>query len=194
MSKGYPVVLQLEGKRVLVLGQGREAEEKSSALAECGALVTRIERPFQAGDCEGFFLVVAASPDRSQNAAVFAEAERLGILVNCVDDPPHCRFTFASIHRQGDLLLAVSTQGACPALAVRLRQRLAAELGPEYAEFLELMRELRSRMARTFPNFSKRREIWYRLVDSPALALLREGRKDEALALIESILRNRTLS
>lgn len=188
MSAGYPVVLNLEGKRVLVIGTGREAEEKSRALAECGAEVTRQERRFQQGDCAGYFLVVAAGPWREDNPAVFEEAERLGILVNCVDDPERCRFTFASIVRQGDLLVALSTQGACPALSVRLRERLERELGPEYAEFLEMARGWRAEMARAIPDFQRRREAWYRVVDSGILGLLREGRRDEAAARWKGIL------
>lgn len=187
MATGYPIVLNLAGKRVLVLGSGREADEKSCALAAAGAEVVRVET-YHPGVCEGFFMAVAAGPDRSHNNEIFAEAERLGILVNCVDDPAHCRFTFASIVRQGDLLIALSTQGACPALSVRLRERLERELGPEYAAFLEIVRSLRTRIAQEIPDFSRRREIWYQLVDSPALELLREGRAEEVTALIESII------
>jgi siroheme synthase-like protein len=139
-------------------------------------------------------MVVAAALDRSRNDEIFAEAERLGILVNCVDDPAHCRFTFASIVRQGDLLIALSTQGACPALSVRLRERLERDLGPEYAEFLEIVRSLRTRVAQEIPDFGRRREVWYQLVDSPALGLLREGRRPEAIALIESIISTGRLS
>jgi siroheme synthase-like protein len=150
--------------------------------------VTRQERRFQPGDCAGYFLVVSAGPWREDNAAVYEEAERLGTLVNCVDDPERCRFTFASIVRQGDLLVALSTQGACPALSVRLRERLEQELGPEYAEFLEMARTRRDEMARAIPDFQERRKAWYRVVDSRILQLLREGRRDEASARWKGIL------
>jgi siroheme synthase-like protein len=188
MSPGYPVVLNLHGKRVLIIGMGREADEKSAALAACGAEITRQESRFEPGDCAGYFLVVSAGPWREDNPAIFEEAERLGILVNCVDDPPRCRFTFASIVRQGDLLLALSTQGACPALSVRLRERLQRELGPEYAEFLEMARSKRESMAKRIPDFRRRRETWYRLVDSEIICLLGEGRQEEAERRWESIL------
>lgn len=194
MTQGYPIVLNLAAKRVLVIGSGREAEEKSRALEECGAQVTRQARSFQPGDCAGFFLVVAAGPDRAQNQQVFDEAERLGILVNCVDDPPRCRFTFASIVRRGDLLAALSTQGACPALSVRLRERLEKEWGPEYEAFLEIARQLREGLAQACPDFSERKRRWYAIVDSPALELLRAGRRDEAEQLMRRIAGTGTLS
>jgi precorrin-2 dehydrogenase/sirohydrochlorin ferrochelatase len=181
MEHGYPVVMDLAGKRCLVLGTGREAEEKSEGLREAGAVVERITRPFQPGDLAGFFLAVAAGPDRTANAAIFAEAEQRGVLVNCIDDPPHCRFIFPSVHRQGDLVVAISTQGVAPALAVRIRERLQSELGPEYAKLLLLLRLLRER-------FAGNRELAYKLVDSAALDLLRRGRDEEAKEALERLL------
>lgn len=165
MPQGYPIIVDVTGARVLVLGEGREANEKCAALAECGALVER--RPaYEPGTLTGYLLVVAASPDRSRNAELFAEAERAGVLVNCVDDPAHCRFTFASIVRRGELLIAISTGGACPALAVRLREQLERDLGPEYEQFLALARSLRDKLAEAVPDFERRRAIWYALVDA----------------------------
>ncbi|HEY3443996.1 MAG TPA: bifunctional precorrin-2 dehydrogenase/sirohydrochlorin ferrochelatase [Paludibaculum sp.] len=164
MPQGYPIILNLTGARVLVLGEGREAEEKSAALAECGAVVER--RPdYEPGTISGYLLVIAASPDRSRNGEIFAEAERLGVLINCIDDPPHCRFTFASIVRRGELLIAISTGGACPALAVRLREQMEREYGPEYEEFLVMARGLREKLAEAVPDFQQRRRVWYAMVD-----------------------------
>jgi siroheme synthase-like protein len=105
-----------------------------------------------------------------------------------VDDPPRCRFTFASIVRQGDLLVALTTQGACPALAVRLRERLQKELGPEFAEFLEMARGRREEMARRIPEFRRRKEAWYRVVDEGLLELVKAGRREEAERRWDAIL------
>ena len=187
MAAGYPVFLNVDQLRCLVIGTGREAEEKSAALAECGAVVERHET-YTPGSLAGFFLVISAGPDRSQNAAIFAEAEAAGILVNCLDDPPHCRFTFASVLRQGDLVIAISTSGACPALAVRLRERLQSQLGPEYAEFLSLARDLRQRLAEAVPDFQQRKQLWYSLVDSDLLEQLRQGDRDAAEQPLRAIL------
>lgn len=164
MAQGYPIIVDVTGARVLVLGEGREAEEKSAALAECGAVVER-RAEYEPGGLSGYLLVVAASPERSRNGEIHAEAERAGVLVNCIDDPEHCRFTFASIVRRGELLIAISTGGACPALAVRLRERFEREIGPEYGEFLAKARALRAKLALEVPDFGERRAIWYRLVD-----------------------------
>jgi siroheme synthase-like protein len=142
----------------------------------------------------GFFLVVAAGPDRSRNAEIFEEGERTGVLVNCLDDPARCRFIFPSVLRQGELSVAISTGGACPALAVRIRERLERELGPEHAELLELARAARAELARRVPEFGERRRRWYGLVDSDALELLRQGRRDEAHRLLRAILFDEALT
>jgi siroheme synthase-like protein len=184
MSYGYPVVLRLAGKRCVVIGTGQEAEQKAAGLREAGADVV-CAAGFDAPLLDGAFLVVAAGPDRSVNARIFAECEARSVLVNCLDDPPRCRFTYPSVHRQDDLLIAVSTSGACPALAVRLRERFAAEFGAEYARFLEICRTLRDRLALQFPDFAERKAVWYRIVDSRALELLKAGRGADAEAEIE---------
>ena len=166
MRYAYPIFLDLAGKPCVVFGTGPTATEKAADLVAAGAVVTRIERDHQAGDLAGQFLVVIAGPDRTRNAEIFAEAERERALVNAIDDPAHCRFVFPSVHRQGDLVIAVSTTGKCPALAVRLRERFQEEFGGEYAEFLRAAGELRDRLARRIPDFNRRRKLWYRLVDS----------------------------
>lgn len=186
-SGGFPVVLSVAGKRCLVVGRGREAVEKARALEECGALVERRDT-YEPGMLAGFFLAVAALEDRTPNAAIYEEGERTGVLVNCLDDPPRCRFTFPSLMRRGALSIAISTGGACPALAVRLKERLARELGEEYGELVELARGSRDELARRVPDFAERRRRWYALVDSEALGLLREGRRDEARRLLRAIL------
>lgn len=187
MAEGYPIILDVEGKKCLVLGSGREADEKSNALIRAGAEVHRQER-YESANFDGYFAVISAGPERSKNAEIFAEAERRGILVCCVDDPPHCRFTFASIVRQGELVIAISTGGACPALAVRIREKLERELGPEYAEFLRLARSLRGRLAEAVPDFQERKKLWYALVDSPILDHYRSGDEQAVKRDLASIL------
>ncbi len=172
----YPVTLNVHGKLCLVLGAGEEAERKAAQLEAAGAVV-RHERVFSPGILDGVFLAVLTGQDPAVNAQVFDECEARGILINCLDDSPRCRFAFPSIHRQGDLTIAVSTNGACPALAVRIRETLGHSFGPEYAAFLDICRSLRQRIKTAIPDFSRRRALWYRLIDSPALDLLR-GRKD----------------
>lgn len=174
MQRGYHIVVDLDAQPCLVIGAGEEAERKAAELAACGARVARLGQ-YTPGCLQGFFLVIQASPDRSCNPSVYEEAARCGTLLNCVDDPAHCRFLSPSVLRRGDLSIAVSTAGACPALAVRLKERLSSQVGPEYGAFLELAREARPGLSRRVPDFAERRRRWYALVDSPVLGLLRAG-------------------
>ena len=82
--------------------------------------------------------------------------------------------------RRGDLTITISTSGKAPALAVRLRQQLERTVGHEYARFLELAETVRAPLAARHPNFEQRKALWYQLVDSDVLNLLRQG--DEATA------------
>lgn len=204
----FPVFLNLEGRRCLVIGGSRLAAEKVFSLRAAGARVAVqaeamvdelaeaallgqvewIRRGYAPGDLEGYFLVVAAPDDRGINAAIHQEAEGRGILFNALDDPEHCGFIFPSIHRQGSLVLAVSTGGVAPALAVRLRKKFGAELGGEYDEFLRLAAIYRDDITEQIPDFAPRRDLWYRIVDSNIVDLLKEGRPDEAKNHFEQLL------
>ena len=204
----YPVLLDLAGWECAVLGGGPMAEAKVRGLMEAGARVTVIaqeltpelkalaeqgriwweRRKPQPSDLAGFRLAICALEDRADNAAFAAEAEGLGVLFNAVDDPVHCRFLMPSVHREGDLIVAISTSGKCPALAVRLRERFGRQLGPHYGQFLELAGELRARIARAVPEFEARRRLWYELVDSPALEQFERGEPGAARAAVEAII------
>jgi siroheme synthase-like protein len=181
----YPVTLDVEDRTCLLVGEGEETERKAAWLEAAGAVVRRATR-FSADLLDGVFLAILAGQPAEDNALAFEQCEARGILLNCLDDSANCRFSFPSIHRQGDLTIAVSTNGACPALAVRIRETLGREYGPEYAAFLEMCRSLRERVKRTIPDFERRRALWYRLIDSPALELLRMGREKEARDQIDS--------
>ena len=202
----YPVFLHLAGRRCVVVG-GAVAEGKLPGLLAADAVVTIIAprltpelealraagrllhcaRPYAPGDLAGAQLVISATNDRSVNAAVWAEANARGIWVNVVDDPPHCSFIAPSIARRGDLTVAVSTAGKAPALAVRVREQIERLLGDEHARFLELAGELRRPLAERHPSFEQRKRLWYALVDSDVLALLRDGDEAGARARIASL-------
>jgi siroheme synthase-like protein len=208
MSAGYPVLLKLEGRRAVVVGGGYGTEERVRALLDAGARVRlispesseqierwagqgRIEwlvREYAPGDLEGAFLVIACPRDRARNAQIWAEAEARGIPMDAIDDSAHASFILPAIHRQGDLVVAVSSNGKSPALASRVRDRIARDLGPAYGEFLELLGQLRPEVIERFPDFTLRRKIWYRLVDCEALSLLESGDRDAALKALRGIL------
>ena len=186
MNFRYPVFLDLSGKKCLVIGDGREIAAKVTALIEAGAEVRQVSaRAFKPADLDGCFLVIT---DQQDNSEVFRLAEKQKILCNAADDPGNCRLIFGAVHRQGDLAIAVSTNGHAPALAVRLKERLQQEIGPEYGELLELLRVVRPEITSRIADFSRRRELWYRIVDSDVLNLLREGKRDDAVRAIRGML------
>ncbi|MGE5687754.1 MAG: uroporphyrinogen-III C-methyltransferase [Gemmatimonadota bacterium] len=208
MSGYYPVLLDLRGRRAVVVGGGAVAEGKVGPLVDAGADVTvvapsltpglalrareggvaHVARAYAPGDLDGAWIVIAATDDPDVNHVVHAEAESRGVLVNVVDDPPYCGFILPSILRRGELVVAVSTSGNAPALAVRIRERIERELGDEYARFLTLAGALRKPLAEKYPDFQVRKRLWYRLVDSDVLALLRAGDERRARERIADIM------
>ncbi len=191
----YPAFLDLRGRRAVVVGGGAVAEQKVAGLVEAGARVTVISpaltwkledlaaqgtivlrrRGYRRGDLAGAFLAIAAADDRRVNRTVWREAEARGVLLNAVDDLPHCSFIAPAVHREGAITVAVSTAGKSPAFAVRLRERIARLVGPEHAAFVELLGELRATVADRVPDARARTRLWYAIVDSAALDDVRRG-------------------
>jgi siroheme synthase-like protein len=204
----YPVFLDLRGRPCVVAGGGAMAEEKARGLCAAGARVTVVaarpgpgiealagagrlqlrRRAYRYGDLAGAFLVIAALDDAAEREAVWREASRLGVPVNCVDDPARCSFIAGAVLRRGDLTVAISTGGKAPALAVRLRQWLSRQLGDEHASFLELAGSVRTALAARLPDPARRRDLWYRLVDSDAIDRLRRGDEPAARERFTEIL------
>lgn len=197
----YPIYLRrLHEKRTIIIGGNEEAEGKVRDFLDRNALLTVISpslnstlqkladekrfdwipRNYRYGDLSGAFVVIVAEYERDSNEQVYREAEEKNLLINVMDDIPHANFAFGSIVRQGPLTISISTGGAAPALAVRLRQRFEQEFGAEYGQFLEFMQSLRKPMAAHHSDFMDRRKIWYELIDSDILTLFRENKKDEA--------------
>lgn len=183
----YPVFLDLRRRPCLVIGSGPLAEEKVRGLLAAGAAVTH-RTSYEEGDLEGKVLAIVCGQRPEVADAVWREAQRRNVLINTVDDLPRCGFLAPSVVRRGDLAVAISTNGKAPALAVRLRQRLEGELGEEYGRFLSLAGAVRTPLAALRPDFGERRELWYRLVDSDVLDLLRQGEEEAARARFEEIL------
>ena len=194
--KVYPIFLNnLAGRKCVVIGGNAEAERKVADLLDCDASVTAIspdtsealvrlaedgrvnwvKRGYRSGDLRQAFLVILSEPNRENAEAIWREAELERALVNVMDDVPHCSFVAGSVVRRGRLAISISTSGAAPALAVRLRQRLEDMLDQEYASFLDVMGQLRETMVTRFPDFEERRRRWYALVDSDILSLITAG-------------------
>jgi precorrin-2 dehydrogenase/sirohydrochlorin ferrochelatase len=199
MTTGYPAILLLEGRLAVVIGGGQVAERKVRTLLDAGAKVRivssevtkgirrradsgdieLVERRYESGDLAGAAAAVAATDDEEVNRGVFAEATDAGIPVNVVDNVSLCTFIAPSIVRRGNLVVAISTGGAAPALAVRIRERLEREFGEEYERFLSLMAELREQV-KVPGGQDDRAKAWYRVVDSDVMDLVRAGETDRA--------------
>ena len=207
MNTYYPVYIEMRGQPCVVIGGGKIAEGKVNGLLAVRAQVTVVSpeltphlrelvnqnqithtpRAYQPGDLKSAFLVICATDRAEINHQVWQEATANRQLVNVVDDTPRCNFIAPSILRKGDLTIAISTSGKAPALAVRLKEKLQRELGPEYERFLELAGALREPLARAVPDFETRKALWYELVDSDMLSALARGDEAAARAIISQI-------
>ena len=207
MTTYYPVYIQLQEQLCVVIGGGKIAEGKVEGLLAADARVTvvspnltsrlhelaeqgqikYISRAYQLGDLAGAFLVICATDQPEINHQVWEAASANQQLVNVVDDTPHCNFIAPAILRKGDLTIAISTGGKAPALAVRLKEQLQKEIGPEYERFLELAGQLREPLAHHIPDFETRRSLWYDLVDSDLLDLLARGDEPAATERISQV-------
>jgi precorrin-2 dehydrogenase/sirohydrochlorin ferrochelatase len=200
--KTYPInMIGLEQRRSVVVGGGNVAARKVAGLIEAGAHVTVIspalvpeletlaeagriifiDRHYRRGDLVGAFLVIAATDDPAANQAVWREAERRGCLVNVVDDPAHSNFILPAVVRRGDVSVAVSTGGASPALARRLRERLETLVGPEYGELADLLAELRPQLLSRFESGEARLAVALRLIDSELPGIIQQSGREAAL-------------
>ncbi len=199
--KTYPIYLiGLERRLAVVVGGGGVAARKVGGLLEASARVTVIspmltpelealakarcitviDRPYRQGDLAGAFLVIAATNDADVNQAVWREAEQCGCLVNVVDDPAHCNFITPAIVRRGEVTLAISTGGASPALARRLREQLEAQVDPEYGDLVSLLAELRPELQARYREEKARHEAAFRLANSDLLDIIKRKGVDEA--------------
>ena len=175
----YPVFLDLRGRRGLVVGGGVVASQKIAGLLRSGADVTVVApraietilrlaeegrvtlraRDYSPGDMLGIDLAVAATGDAQVDRRVCADARRARALVNVVDSPAQSSFIAPAILERGDLQVAVSTSGASPSFAVFVRDRLAAEIGPEYAAALSVLRGVRERLRAEARPMEERKRI-----------------------------------
>jgi precorrin-2 dehydrogenase / sirohydrochlorin ferrochelatase len=177
----YFACLNLSERSCLVVGAGAVGLEKAEGLHLAGARVTvvapafvagfdalaveRLERPYEASDLDGRFLVVAATSDNDVNRQVFADAEARSLFCNVADVPELCSFILPAVHRTGPIAVAVSTGGASPALAQHLRTDFARMIGPEHVELAYRLRELRPWAKENLETYEERRDYFAGLVD-----------------------------
>lgn len=210
MTEYYPVFLNLKNKLCVVIGGGKVAERKVISLLKAGAKVKIIspevtetlkkliqtrdiqweKRPYQEEDLKEAFLVIAATSSPEVQVRVFQEAEEKGIPCNVVDKPELCSFIVPSVVQRGDLLIAISTGGASPAVARRIREKLESLFGEEYTIYLRLMRKIREKvLAKNLSPEEKERKL-----QTFALAPLPEYIKNRDLDLLATLLEKEGLS
>jgi precorrin-2 dehydrogenase / sirohydrochlorin ferrochelatase len=205
----YIACLKLKGRRALVVGGGDVGLEKVEGLLACDADVTLIaptahpqleslaaegsirweKRPYAGpADLEGVFIAIAATDDSEVNIGVFDDAEKRAMLVNVVDVPPLCNFILPAIVRSGPLAIAISTAGASPALAKRMKREISELFGEEYARLAVILNDARGWAKGTLPTYQDRKEFFEGIVNGEPdpVGLIREGREPELLALIET--------
>jgi siroheme synthase-like protein len=204
----YIACLKLKGRRCLVVGGGDIGLEKIEGLLACDADVTLIapvahprleelaaegsiewkRRPYAGdADLEGVFMAIAATNDSDINIGVFDDAEQRAMLVNVVDVPPLCNFILPAIVRSGPLAIAISTAGASPALAKRMKREIAELFGDDYARLAVILNDARGWAKSTLPTYQDRKEFFEGVVngDPDPIELIRAGREDDLLALVE---------
>ena len=202
----FPIMLDLRGRKSVVVGGGNIARRKIDGLIEAGAKVTVIapkctemptdveiiNREFEPQDLDGAWLVIAATDNPQVNMQVATVAEERHVWVNVVDEPQICTAIMPAVIRRGMLTLAISTSGACPVWARRLRDDLSNQFGDEYGDMLELLWQARQnwkeRAKRLTPG--QRKQAWEDVLDLPILDLIRNGQINEAENAIISCLEN----
>ncbi|MGZ5376152.1 MAG: precorrin-2 dehydrogenase/sirohydrochlorin ferrochelatase family protein [Solirubrobacterales bacterium] len=204
----YVACLMLKRRRCLVIGGGEVGLEKVEGLLACGGEVTLVSpeavpelaeyasegsiawerRDYRPEDLEGAFLAIAATGDTEVNIAVYEEAERRAMLVNVVDVPPLCNFILPAIVRNGPLAIAISTQGASPALAKRMKREIAESFGEPYAKLAVLLNDARGWAKGTLPTYQDRKEFFEGIVngDPDPVELIRDGREADVAELIDA--------
>jgi len=196
----YPLFLKMAGRACVVIGGGAVAERKVEGLLQVEASVTvisptlsdrleawktegrirHLRRDYGPGDLAGYQLAFVATDDGEVNATVAREGRERGVWVNAADDPAHCDFILPSVVRRGELVVAVATGGASPALSRAVREELEAYFTPDYAVLAEIVGEVRRDLKERARNPDG--QAWRLALDADLRRLIAEGRREEAKA------------
>lgn len=197
MARYYPIFLNIQDKKCVVVGGGSVAWRKVCSLKEVGARVTvispefcpeleketgieRIQQKYDTGFLEGAMLVVASTDNGEVNKKIYYDAVERGILVNVVDRPEFCSFIVPSSVMRGDLCISISTGGASPALARNIRECLEKQFGDEYGELTKLLSEMRRKVLSEVKEESIRRDILQRIAGLDMLEVVKKKGVSEA--------------
>lgn len=201
MSNFYPLSLDLEGRKVLVVGGGRVALRKVNTLLSFKARVHLVspealpqleelaregkitchQEKYRREFLQGCLLVIGATNDQDINREIARDARRENIPVNVADNPEHCTFMVPALVKRGPLTISISTEGKSPALAARIRRDLETRYGKEYQVFLDFLGQVRRQVLEEVSDPEGRRRIFVEMSD-PALIELIDG---EDISLLE---------
>jgi precorrin-2 dehydrogenase / sirohydrochlorin ferrochelatase len=205
----YPIMIDLTGREVLVVGGGLVAGRKITTLIEYGASVSVVAKElspelknladsgkvkylggeFSMVFLKDKFLAFAATDDQELNRRISLAAHAKGMLINAVDQPSDCTFIVPSIIRRGDLIVAVSTSGKSPALAKRIREQLTSLFGHEYELFLRMMGKVRANVLAKGAEQKENSNLFHSLVDSGLLDAIRANDLKKAAMILSDILK-----
>lgn len=210
MPNYYPVMLDVRSRVAIVVGGDRMAAEKAAGLAASGAnvrvispefcdellvqaeqrRVTLLRKAYEPGDLAGAFVVIAATNDPQLVQAIWIETQERGQLVNIVDVPERCSFIMPSILRREPLTIAVSTEGASPSLAKRIRRDLEEIFPPAYSTYLRLAALARTHLRQHDVSYDRRDDFFNDFHTSEVLNKLVEGDIPQAAAITASLLQH----
>ncbi len=206
----YPVFLDVNNKKTLVIGGGQVAQRKVETLLDYGASVFIVSREltprlkelvedkkiryagpeFDENRLEGIFLVIAATDDAMLNRRVSLSAQERGLLINAVDQPEDCNFIVPSVVRRGDLQVAISTSGKSPALARKIREEMELRFGEEYEKLLLVMGNIREViLSRGLPQEQNKR-IFQKIIESDILEAIAGKDRERMETILKSALGN----
>jgi siroheme synthase-like protein len=202
-SSYYPILLNIQGRKCLVVGGGKVALRKVKALLEHGAdveivspvfcpelnqlaadgAIQAIQRDYNSEDLQHAFIAIAATDDAKTNEHMASEARRRGILTNVVDDPKNSDFIVPSYFERGNIIVAVSTSGRSPALARKIRSQLEMDFKAEYVQLAIVTEEVRSKLKQQ--GFTVSSDAWQQVLSlNSIIELLRQGKNQEAEELM----------
>lgn len=208
MKKYFPILLNLQNKKCLVVGGGAVAQRKIENILDTGVKIKCVsieftddllallkqnsieyyKRPFEISDLDDMDIVFAATNDSEINKQIYQECEKRKILINVVDNPQICTFIVPAIINRGDLTIAVSTSGKFPGLSKKIRKEIEKKYGNFYTEYLEIISEIRNKIIQLNLKEEEKKEKIEKLLDLDILALIENGKLKEARKKAEKII------
>ena len=205
--KYYPICIDIAGKSCVVIGGGEVAERKVYGLLDSGGsvtvispkttknlkkladggVITLVSKGYKTGMLKGATIVISATDVKKINEAAYKEALSLGLPFNVVDSPDKCTFIVPSVVKRGDLVIAISTSGAFPALSKKLREELEEIYGSEYALFVRIIGLVRKKLLKGRAGCGKKERVFKGLLDSAMPEMIRRGAWDEVDKLLTRI-------